>query len=115
MIKEAGEEAGVPPELAARAVPVGTISYCHEMPDGLKPDVQFAFDLELPSGFVPRNADGEIESFHLWPVERVMEVVRETTEFKFNCNLINIDFFIRHGLLAPDDADYLDIVRGLHH
>ena len=114
VIKEAEEEAGVPPGLAARAVSVGAVSYCMETPEGLKPDVQFAFDLELPPGFEPRNADGEIDAFHLWPVERVMEVVRETTEFKFNCNLINIDFFIRHGFLGPDDPDYLDVVAGLH-
>ncbi len=35
-------------------------------------------------------------------------------DFKFNCNLINIDFFIRHGFLGPDDPAYLDIVAGLH-
>ncbi len=114
VIKEAEEEAGVPAALARRAVPVGAVSYCMETSDGLKPDVQFAFDLELPPGFEPRNGDGEIEAFHLWPVERVMEVTRETAAFKFNCNLINIDFFVRHGFLGPDEPGYLDIIAGLH-
>ena len=60
VIKEAGEEAAVPPGLAATARPVGAISYCHESDDGLKPDVMFVYDLELPRDFVPRNTDGEI-------------------------------------------------------
>jgi isopentenyldiphosphate isomerase len=115
VVKECAEEAGVPPELAARAVPVGAISYCFETDDGLKPDVQFVYDLELPPAFEPVNRDGEIEAFHLWPVADVIALTRDTRDFKFNCNLVNIDFFVRHGLLAPDDEpDYLDIVAGLH-
>ncbi|MFQ5786000.1 MAG: DUF4743 domain-containing protein [Alphaproteobacteria bacterium] len=113
VVKECGEEAGVPPELAARAVAVGAIGYCHETADGLKPDVQFVYDLELPPGFTPRPCDGEIDDFYLWPVERVMTVTRDSAEFKFNCNLVNIDFFVRHGLLDPEDPDYLAIVAGL--
>ncbi len=42
-----------------------------------------------------------------------MDVTRDTDEFKFNCNLINIDFFLRHGLIAPEDPDYLDVLAGL--
>ena len=76
--------------------------------------MQFCFDLELPSNFVPRNTDGEIESFALWPIERVAETVAETREFKDNCNLVIIDFLIRHGFIPPDDPDYVALVRGLH-
>ncbi len=104
----------MPPGIASAVVAVGAVSYCHETPDGLKPDVQFAFDMALPPDFEPRNADGEIEEFTLWPVAKVMEVTRETRDFKFNCNLVNIDFFVRHGFIAPDDPEYLEIVKGLH-
>ncbi|MHA1107644.1 MAG: DUF4743 domain-containing protein [Alphaproteobacteria bacterium] len=114
VVKEAGEEAGVPPELAQGAVPVGAISYCCESADGLKPDVMFCYDLELPEDFIPRNTDGEISEFMLLPAAEVMEITAATGEFKFNCNLVNIDFFIRHGLLTPDHPDYVDILRGLH-
>ena len=114
VIKECGEEAGVPPGIAARAVPVGAISYRHETPDGLKPDVQFVWDLELPPDFTPHPVDGEIEAFHLWPVEKVMAATRDTAGFKFNCALVNIDFFVRHGFIAPDHPDYLEIISGLH-
>ncbi len=113
MIKEAGEEAGVAPDLAARARAVGAITYCHETEDGLKPDAMFCYDLELPADFRPRNIDGEIGDFYLWPVERVMETVAETRAFKFNCNLVCIDFFVRHGLLDPARPDYVEIVERL--
>ena len=113
VIKEAGEEAGVPEELAAAVRAVGAVSYCQETADGLKPDVMYCYDLELPASFAPQNRDGEIGEFYLWPIERVMETVAETVEFKFNCNLVCIDFFVRHGLIDPESSDYLDIVRGL--
>lgn len=114
LIKECGEEAAIPPDIAGGAVPVGAVSYTMETPEGLKPDVLFNYDLELPPDFEPRNTDGEVESFHLWPVEQVAEIVRDTREFKFNCNLVVIDFLIRHGVIGPEDPDYLEIVRGLH-
>jgi hypothetical protein len=114
VIKEAGEEAAVPPDLAATAKPVGAISYRHESHEGLKPDVMFVYDLELPRHFVPRNTDGEMAEFSLLPARKVMEITAETQEFKYNCAVANIDFFMRHGLLAPDDPDYVDIARGLH-
>ena len=81
--------------------------------DGLKPDVQFCFDLELPEDFVPRNTDGEIDEFFLWHWTRVAETVERTRDFKFNCNLVLIDFFVRHGLIAPEHPDYLAICAGL--
>jgi isopentenyldiphosphate isomerase len=113
LVKECAEEASIPAELARRALPAGAISYCMEAPDGLKPDIQFCFDLELPADFVPRPADGEMESFELWPVARVMETVRDTDAFKFNCNLVLIDFFLRHGLITPDDPDHPALCAGL--
>ena len=114
VIKEAGEEAGVPPGLAATAKPVGALSYCHEAHEGLKPDVMFVYDLELPRDFVPRNIDGEMAGFSLLPATEVMEITAETQDFKYNCAVANIDYFMRHGLLLPDDHDYVDIARGLH-
>ena len=114
LVKECGEEANIPPDLAHRAVPVGAVSYVKEMPEGLKPDVQFCFDLELSADFTPKPMDDEIEYFELWPIEKVMEVVSTTAEFKYNCNLVIIDFLIRNGLIPPDDPDYLAIVQGLH-
>ena len=62
VIKEAGEEAGVAPELAATAIPTGAVTYCAESEVGLKPDMMFCWDLELPADFKPVNTDGEFRS-----------------------------------------------------
>jgi hypothetical protein len=113
MVKECAEEASIPAALARRAVAVGCIAYTLETPDGLKPDMQMCFDLELPRDFTPASEDGEHESFALWPAAKVMERVATTRDFKFNCNLVLIDFFVRHGLIGPDEPDYAAICRGL--
>ncbi len=114
LAKEAREEASIPPELIARARPAGCVSYCQEIAEGLRPDVLFCYDLELPADFQPVNTDGEVVEFYLWTVDKTMHVIASTREFKFNCNLVNIDFFVRHGFIAPDHPDYVEILRGLH-
>ncbi len=113
LIKECGEEASIPPELAAKARAVGYVSYLNQSGPQLKPDLMVCFDLELPEDFTPRANDGEVHSFELWPVQRVFETVRDTTDFKYNCNLVLIDFFVRHGLLSADDPQFIAIVSGL--
>lgn len=113
MVKECGEEAGIPEGIARNVRPVGAIAYTLETDVGFRPDLIFNFDLELPAGFSPVNTDGEVEDFYLWEMERVMDTVRDTDEFKFNCALVVIDFLVRHGYVAADDPDYSDIVEGL--
>jgi hypothetical protein len=71
------------------------------------------FDLELPGEFTPHANDGEVEAFELWPVSRVFETVRDSNQFKYNCNLVLIDFFVRHGMIGADDPDFVSIVAGL--
>lgn len=114
LIKECGEEASIPPELARRAKAVGYVSYWNQSGRQLKPDVMSCFDLELPEDFTPRANDGEVHAFELWPVQRVYETVRNTTDFKYNCNLVLIDFFVRHGLLSADDPHFFATIEGLH-
>ncbi len=113
LVKEAWEEAGIPADLAARAIPVGAISFRCERPDGLLDEVTFCYDLELPADFAPANTDGEVESFTLWPIEEVLARVYDTEDFGFDVPLVIIDFAIRHGLIAPDDPDYQEIWQGL--
>ncbi len=113
MIKEAWEEAGIPAELAARAVAVGAVSFRCERPEGLLDEVAFCYDLELPADFVPANTDGEVEAFALWPIHEVLARIRDTEDFSFDVPLAIIDFAIRHGLIGPGDPDYLEIWEGL--
>lgn len=114
LVKECGEEAGIPAEWAAQAPAVGAITYMGTMPEGLRRDVLYCYDLEVPEGFQPVCHDGELEAFMLMPVDEVAAIVRETRQFKFNCNLVIIDFLVRHGFLGPDDPDYVAIAQGLH-
>lgn len=111
--KECMEEASVPAALAARARPVGVLNYCRETPLGLKPDILYCYDLELSPDFRPSNRDGEVAEFMLLPVEQVLALVGDGDEFKLNCNLVLIDFFIRHGILNPEAEGYLDLCLGL--
>jgi 8-oxo-dGTP pyrophosphatase MutT (NUDIX family) len=113
LVKECAEEAAIDRELAETAVPVGIVSYNRVAERGLRRDVLYCYDLELPDDFAPRNTDGEVESFMLLPVAEVARIVRETDDFKLNCNLVVIDFLARHGLLDPAAPGYLELVLGL--
>lgn len=100
LIKEAAEEAAIPAELAAQAIHRSEIHYALERAEGLRRDVLHCYDLELPDNFIPTAADGEVESFELWPINSVFAEVRDTDNFKFNVNLVLIDLFIRLGMLT---------------
>ena len=113
LIKECAEEAGIDAVLASQAVPVGAITYTMELPEGLRRDVLYNFDLELDPEFIPVNSDDEVHAFHLWPIDKVMAVVHDTDDFKFNCSLVVIDFLIRHGIITPDHPEYIDCIKGL--
>ncbi len=115
LVKECWEEAAIPSNLAEQAQPVGVISYCAETQRGLKPDIQYCYDLELPHDFEPRCNDDEVEEYYLWPLGKVADVVRESTEFKMNCDLVIIHFLMRHGYIAPDHPEYLALGDGLYH
>ena len=113
LVKEAAEEAAVPEQLAQNAVPVGAISYNRITQRGFRRDVLYCYDLEVPDDFVPCNMDGEVEEFMLLPLGEIAEIVRETDDFKLNCNLVVMDFLIRHGWLGPESPEYLALVTGL--
>lgn len=99
MAKECAEEAAIPPGIANQARRAGFVSYVREEPGGLKPEVLHCYDLELPWDFEPRPADGEVEGFERMHARDVIALVRDTERFKPNCNLVLLDFFLRHGLL----------------
>jgi Domain of unknown function (DUF4743) len=114
LLKEGEEEASLPRSLTSRAAPAGAVSYRMETELGIRDDVLFVFDLEMPADFVPKNQDGEIVHFELMPAAAVLGRVRTSDDFKFNVNLVILDFALRHGLLRPDDPEYLDVATGLH-
>jgi len=114
LLKEGEEEASIPQSLTSDAIPIGAVSYRMETELGIRDDVLFVYDLKTPADFVPQNQDGEIVHFELVPASVVLDRVRTSDDFKFNVNLVILDFALRHGVLRPDDPEYLDVATGLH-
>lgn len=113
VVKEAGEEAGIEPDLARNAAPVGAVSYRGLDEQGrLKDDVLFCFDLELPPTFVPVAVDGEVDEFMLWDLDQVLDNILDG-RFKPNVVIVIVDFLMRQGALLPHMAGYLDLLRAL--
>ncbi|HEX3973345.1 MAG TPA: DUF4743 domain-containing protein [Stellaceae bacterium] len=114
LIKECGEEASIPEALAKQAQPVGAVSYRMEVKHGLRDDVLFCYDLDCPRDFTPQIGDDELVGFDLREAREVIALAANGNDFKFNVNLVLIDFGLRHGLIAPDDPDYLALATGIH-
>ena len=113
LAKECYEEAGISEELAQKAVCTGLVSYRYDYRLGSSRDIIYCYDLELPEDFTPRCMDGEVEAFYLMDIEEVAGIVRETDDFKLNCNLVIIDFLVRHGYLEAGEKGYFEVVTGL--
>jgi isopentenyldiphosphate isomerase len=110
LLKECFEEAGISETQASQSIATGTISYRHTDGRGLKRDILYCYDLELPDSFVPICQDGEVESFERLPIDEVLSMIETTDAFKYNCNLVIIDFAIRHGILTGDNTpDYAEL------
>ena len=98
LIKESEEEAALPAALAATAKQVARFAYNMERPEGLRRDVIYAYDLELPEYFHPRprrRRSRDPSPSGRWSAS--CKQSRETDEFKFNVNLVLIDLLIRFG------------------
>ncbi|KAL1899006.1 hypothetical protein Cpir12675_001666 [Ceratocystis pirilliformis] len=120
IIREADEEASLPESIIRQnIIPSGFISYIalthskHE--DGgelrlLYPECQWIYDIELPEGLTPTPKDGEVEAFYLWTVDQVLDQLHQGN-FKPNCGLLLLDFFIRHGIMTKDDDPDFDEIK----
>ena len=115
LVKEAAEEAGIPPETAVQARPVGLISYQWPHSLGVRRDIQFTFDLALDADFVPTNTDGEVAAFRCLPIAAVLDHLRaDPSAFKFNVPPVILDFCLRHGVLHPDtEPEYTALAGAL--
>lgn len=122
LVRESAEEASLPEDVVRDgAKAVGTVTYFHirdERAGGetklLQPEVQYVYDLELSEDVVPKPSDDEVECFDLRTVEEVKEALRNG-EFKPNCALVMLDFFVRHGFVTMEtDPGYIEMVSRLH-
>ena len=117
IVEEAHEEASLPADFVrTNAKSVGVLTYMNDVrKTGLvRPDVLYVFDLEMPTDMVPRPNDEEVADFTLMSVEEIQRAMAGG-DFKPNCNLVMIDFFVRYGILtAESEPDFVDIVSRLH-
>jgi 8-oxo-dGTP pyrophosphatase MutT (NUDIX family) len=100
LVKEGAEEAGLAPDIVGRAVPAGTLSYVIARPEGLRRDRLHCYDLWLPEDVIPVPTDGEVAAFELWPIERVIQTLRGTNDFKFNVGMVIGELIERLGRQA---------------
>ena len=122
IIREAEEEASLPDQVVrSRIKAAGTVTYIYfrkEESTGelglLEPEVEYVYDLELPADVIPKPNDSEVEQFFLLTVEEVKEAMAKG-EFKPNCAVVLLDFFMRHGTLTKEnEPDYDEIKRRMH-
>lgn len=122
LVREAAEEASFPAHLVrSNAKSCGMVSYFYirdQRAGGetglLQPEVQYVYDLEIDPSVVPKPADDEVEEFYLWTVEEVQTALAEG-QFKPNCAVVLLDFFVRHGILTADnEKDLIEIVSRIH-
>ena len=117
VIKECGEEASIPEELAKSAMPAGAISYEYSGKNGMtiERSCLFCYDLELPKNFSPKVVDGEVDEFFLWGLDQVVASMCPDYHdpIKPNCYLVIIDFLLRRGYITPESPGYLDVLREL--
>lgn len=122
IIREAEEEASLPYDVVRKNITAhGNITYIYmrnEQASGevglIQPECEYVYDLELPADVVPKPNDDEVECFYLWTIEEVQEHLAKG-EFKPNCALVLLDFFIRHGILTRDkEKDFDEINRRIH-
>lgn len=117
LIKESYEEAGFKKDIIeAQAIAVGYISYQHEHEFYLHRSYVYIYDLELTKEQIPKNTDGEVESFELLSKREVLDILESKERiFKPNCGLVMLDFALRHGFIDPDEEkDYCELIKGLH-
>lgn len=122
LVREAEEEASLPGDVVrATAKSVGCVSYFYVRDsraggevDLLQPEVEYVYDIKLSRDIVPKPSDGEVEEFKLYTVEETKKALANG-EFKPNCAVVFIDFFIRHGILTPEnEPDYFQILTRMH-
>jgi 8-oxo-dGTP pyrophosphatase MutT (NUDIX family) len=98
--KEAWEEAGIGPELAAAAVPAGRISILREAADGLHAEIIDIYDLDLPADFVPVNQDGEVAGFRKLALPQVATELEADVPYTVDAAAVAIECLGRRRAIA---------------
>ena len=103
LLRECGEEAGIPLALAQEARPAGVLSVCQEVPEGLNSEILHIYDLALAADFAPRNTDGEVSEFLSFDAQPLLDRIARG-ELTVEAGLVAADFAVRHGMIRDEDG-----------
>ena len=110
IVKEAWEEAGIPADLMKGVACASVVRVEYSVPEGLHREVIFAHDLWLPEEFRPQNQDGEVARLYCLTIPEAIEAIL-AGEFTLDAGAVTVDALLRNAVLAPEDPQYLDLVR----
>jgi 8-oxo-dGTP pyrophosphatase MutT (NUDIX family) len=101
LIKECWEEAGIPGDIAARAVAGRTAHVLQSLPEGTQAEQIFIYDLALPADFAPRNQDGEVGEHRLARIDEVARWIEEGA-LTVDASLATLDCLLRRRWIDED-------------
>lgn len=101
IVKECWEEAGIPEEIAARAVAGRTAHVLQSLPEGTQAEQIFIYDLALPADFAPRNQDGEVGEHRLARIDEVARWIEEGA-MTVDASLATLDCLLRRSWIDAD-------------
>jgi 8-oxo-dGTP pyrophosphatase MutT (NUDIX family) len=101
IVKECWEEAGIPDDIAARAVAGRTAHVLQSLPEGTQAEQIFIYDLALPADFAPRNQDGEVGEHRLARIDEVARWIEEGA-MTVDASLATLDCLLRHRWLDDE-------------
>jgi 8-oxo-dGTP pyrophosphatase MutT (NUDIX family) len=104
LAKECWEEAGMTPDLAARAVRGGTFHVLQTLPEGTQAEQIFVFDITLPADFAPRNQDGEVGEHRLARIDEVARWIEEGA-LTVDASLATLDCLLRRRWIDEDACE----------
>ncbi|ORC47646.1 DUF4743 domain-containing protein [Burkholderia sp. A27] len=101
IVKECWEEAGIPEEIAVRAVAGRTAHVLQSLPEGTQAEQIFIYDLALPADFAPRNLDGEVGEHRLARIDEVARWIEEGA-MTVDASLATLDCLLRRSWIDAD-------------
>jgi isopentenyldiphosphate isomerase len=109
IIKECWEEAGIPEEIAARAVAGRTAHVLQSLPEGTQAEQIFIYDLALPADFAPRNQDGEVGEHRLARIDEVARWIEEGA-MTVDASLATLDCLLRRRWIDEEACAGIEAV-----
>jgi 8-oxo-dGTP pyrophosphatase MutT (NUDIX family) len=107
IVKECWEEAGIPAQIASRAVAGRTAHVLQSLPEGTQAEQIFIYDLALPADFAPRNQDGEVGEHRLARIDEVARWIEEGA-LTVDASLATLDCLLRRRWIDADACEGLD-------